>query len=455
MNKEIRMRKRRFRVFFLVLALVLSHVVAPITAMAAEHSVFTDGEANTLKDKILEPGDVMNFKIYSSEVTSTINYYDLDNTLLYGYENEETGTKNSSHEIKSYMDADFLTDERFMPEAYFKGWKVTYASLGSGNALLMVNLQAVPYEPGDEFNINYVLDGGTNSNNNPSSYVFGTGVANFEDATKDGYVFKGWYGEASFDESSKVTSIPAEATGDKTLYAKFEPETYAIQYELDGGTNSVNNPNEYAFGVGVASFEDATKDGYTFKGWYSDNSFEESKKVTSIAASEQDAVTLYAKFEPKTYAIQYELDGGTNSANNPTGYVYGVGVGSFENAQKDGYTFEGWYKDAAFTQKVTSIEATQTGEITLYAKYMMNEVVKTEPKQEQAKTVKTTKKVTEKKKDTSGLDEDTPRIGSDADDGDDAPETGDDAPISLLLIIMLMSAVGVSCVVVRYRKRSR
>ncbi len=80
----------------------------------------------------------------------------------------------------------------------------------------------------------------------------------------------------------------------------------------------------------------------------------------------------------KTSKISYVLNGGMNAAENPSTYIEGIGVGSFASATKIDTIFDGWYLDAAFTQKVTSIEANQTGDITLYAKFItsvLNNVV--------------------------------------------------------------------------------
>ncbi len=80
----------------------------------------------------------------------------------------------------------------------------------------------------------------------------------------------------------------------------------------------------------------------------------------------------------KTSKISYVLNGGMNAPENPSTYIEGIGVGSFASATKIDAIFDGWYLDAAFTQKVTSIEANQTGDITLYAKFItsvLNNVV--------------------------------------------------------------------------------
>ena len=69
--------------------------------------------------------------------------------------------------------------------------------------------------------------------------------------------------------------------------------------------------------------------------------------------------------------ISYTLDGGTNDANNPADYTVETATITLADASKDGYTFGGWYSDAAFTtgNEVTEIATGSTGDVVLFAKY--------------------------------------------------------------------------------------
>ncbi|WP_312185739.1 InlB B-repeat-containing protein [Lactococcus raffinolactis] len=213
----------------------------------------------------------------------------------------------------------------------------------------------------NEYDIVYHLDGGGNDSANPAKYTYDVGVASFEDATKDGYHFLGWYDAA--EGGNLITNISSTATGTKNLYAHWD---YTITYELDGGTNGVN-PTHYEFGTGVASFAPASKTGHDFQGWY--DAATGGNKVTNIPATAKEDKTLYARFTPSEYTIAYELDGGTNSAANPNSYTYGVGVPSFEDATKDGYIFLGWFDDATAGNAITDISDTTMGNQTLYAHF--------------------------------------------------------------------------------------
>ena len=220
------------------------------------------------------------------------------------------------------------------------------------------------------YDITYTLDGGTNDANNPANYTIETDPIILVDATKDGYTFEGWYSDAAFTADNEVTEIATGSTGPKEFFAKFSDAiTYNITYTLDGGTNAANNPADYTVETATITLEDASKDGYTFEGWYSDAAFTADNEVTEIATGSTGDVILYAKFDAITYDITYTLDGGTNAANNPAKYTVKTETITLADASKTGRTFKGWYSEAAFTNQVTEIATGSTGDISLYAKY--------------------------------------------------------------------------------------
>ena len=219
-----------------------------------------------------------------------------------------------------------------------------------------------------DFTISYTLDGGTNDANNPADYTVETATITLADASKDGYTFESWYSDAAFTADNEVTEIATGSTGDVILYAKFNAITYNITYTLDGGTNAANNPADYTVETATITLEDASKDGYTFEGWYSEATF--TNQVTEIATGSTGPKEFFAKFSDAiTYDITYTLDGGTNDANNPADYTVETATITLADASKEGYTFEGWYSEAAFTNQVTEIATGSTGDVVLFAKY--------------------------------------------------------------------------------------
>ncbi|MDE6014766.1 MAG: leucine-rich repeat protein [Acetatifactor sp.] len=142
--------------------------------------------------------------------------------------------------------------------------------------------------------ITYVLDGGNNAPENPAGYEAGDTFL-FAPATRKGYAFKGWYLDENFQTEIKGVE---GCTGNITIYAKWEIDTYTITYVLDGGENHKDNPTTYTI-LDKITLKDATKEGFTFKGWYNDPENTKSK-VTTIAAGSSGDRTLYAVWDGGT-----------------------------------------------------------------------------------------------------------------------------------------------------------
>ncbi len=69
------------------------------------------------------------------------------------------------------------------------------------------------------YSITYNLDGGKNAIGNPTNYTIETETVTLKEATKDGFVFLGWYTDSEFE--NKITEIAKGSTGEKTLYAQW------------------------------------------------------------------------------------------------------------------------------------------------------------------------------------------------------------------------------------------
>ncbi len=295
------------------------------------------------------------------------------------------------------------------------------------------------------YNISYVLNGGTNAEENPSTYSKNDPVK-FLDPFRKGYVFDGWYTDEKLTQ--KVTGIEAGQTGDLTIYAKWTGKTYkivfngnsadsgkmskisytvgktaslpgntfkkkeyvfngwntkangkgigfknkgslgsydaangstitlyaqwklkdySIVYKLNGGTNNKSNPATYNFKTAVTSLAKPTRKGYTFKGWFTDAKFKNPFKGINKGSSGNK--TVYAKWEAIKYKISYVLNGGTAPKGNPTNYYVTTATIKLKNPTKKNYTFGGWYKDAKFKTKITSIPKGSVGSLKLYAKW--------------------------------------------------------------------------------------
>ena len=184
---------------------------------------------------------------------------------------------------------------------------------------------------------------------------------------KDGYTFAGWF----FDNGTWRNELTADTysekplTGDVSVYAFYEkteepvlPQEYTVFFDVDNGT-----PVAAVTTSRIEKQPQTTREGYTFEGWYTDKNFTEKVTFPYEVTAEQ---TLYAKWEKNTYTVHFETDGGT-----AVGDMIVSVIERSPSTEKKGYTFDGWYTDENFTEKVP-FPYEVTAEQTLYAKWTRN-----------------------------------------------------------------------------------
>lgn len=107
-----------------------------------------------------------------------------------------------------------------------------------------------------------------------------------------GYKLEGWYFDTGLIDKVSATDI-VKIEDDANIYAKHVPIVYAITYDLDGGENG-DNPATYTVVTPTITLANATKESFTFEGWFSDAG--KTTAVTEITLGQTGEVTLYAKF---------------------------------------------------------------------------------------------------------------------------------------------------------------
>lgn len=280
-----------------------------------------------------------------------------------------------------------------------------------------------------QYNINYSLDGGTNVLSNPVNFTIENDTIYLLNPTKIGNSFQGWY-DNEYLTGESITSIPQGSIGDITLYAKWEINSYTLTFETYEG--SIIEPITQEYNSIVTAPSDPMKQGYTFAGWFTSQSFTTQYTFTTMPAQD---LTLYAKWEPNVYVttyvlnngqqdiievdyagselliptfdgfefggwfinveltipyesstfptqnmtlytkwyeifnITYHLDGGTNNINNPTSYTSHKNIDLF-SPTKDNHIFIGWFINAEFTgDSINQIITGSSGDIQLHAKW--------------------------------------------------------------------------------------
>ena len=282
------------------------------------------------------------------------------------------GTGEMAAQSFTYGEAKALTANAFMRKGYtFVGWntqadgKGTSYSDGQTVSDLIsqaggsVTLYAV--WKADVYTINYILGGGTNAENNPSSYTVESGQITFAAPSRVGYAFVGWFDAE--EGGNEIESLAEGNTGNVTLYARWAIEEFTVTF-MDGDETKAEQTVAYG---GKATSVSAEKKGYTFLGWF------DGEKEYDFASAVTKDMTLTAKWEIVEYTITYNLGGGTNAAGNPANYTVESGQIIFAAPSRTGYTFVGWFDAETEGTQITEIAAGNTGNVTLYARWAIEE----------------------------------------------------------------------------------
>ena len=145
--------------------------------------------------------------------------------------------------------------------------------------------------------------------------------------------------------------------------------TYKDQNDAKfSGTHDNGYPTKHIYDGGGTTLKNASKTGYTFDGWHTDQAC--TQKVTSLGATAYTAnITLYAKWTEKPkYIVTISSNGnGTVTPNTPL-QVGEIPV-SITATANDGYKFKNWTKTGNVTiananSANTTITATGTGTVT-------------------------------------------------------------------------------------------
>ena len=222
------------------------------------------------------------------------------------------------------------------------------------------------------YKINYKLNGGT-IENAITEYNIETDVE-FKEPSKKHYVFDGWYLYEDFS-GQRVGNTGLGCYWDINVYAKWIPYNYSINYELNGGYNNSFNPTEYNIETPTFDLGEPLRRGYTFAGWYSDESFV-NEYNTIILGTTGDKI-VYAKWEANENILHFNGNGSTSG--EMTDMVIKsdhTDILSNNLFEREYYTFIGWSTTPTGEVEYENNDEYLMGldsEYTLYAVWEANE----------------------------------------------------------------------------------
>ena len=220
----------------------------------------------------------------------------------------------------------------------------------------------------DSYTVTLDANGGTINSGNLTGYTHGVGATLPTDVTREHYTFAGWYDNATGD-GTPFTEISGDATSPKIFWAKWIPDTYNLTLKANGGTILSGNLTSYTYGKVTPLPTNITRPGYTFAGWFDDETFSGNSYIC-FDTTETGDKTLWAYWLPSDFTVTLNVNGGTINSGNLTGYIFGMGAMLPTDVTRAGYTFAGWYDNEALTgDPVTEIAKNATGDKTYWAKW--------------------------------------------------------------------------------------
>ena len=237
----------------------------------------------------------------------------------------------------------------------FSNWSVSGQPFDFDNTTITDHVVLTAKWEEKVYKINYKLEEGV-THTNPDSYTINDTINLTDAVCQDGRIFKCWQ---KGSDTTPFSVIGQGSTGDITLTAVFETISYKITYELDGGSVVIPNATEYK--RQPITLSNAIKPGFTFDGWYLND-----VKVTVLENLKSD-VTVYARYIPITYSINYNLENDVVN-NNPTHYTPENDV-VLVNPTRDGYSFKCWYNQSNQKLENNTIKKGTYGNLTLRAEW--------------------------------------------------------------------------------------
>lgn len=177
---------------------------------------------------------------------------------------------------------------------------------------------------------------------------------------KENHTFAGWYnGNEKFD----FTTVP---TGDVTLTAKWNINQYTVKFVSDHGSFA-DQTIEYGGTIKTDKLTIPEVEGYTFDGWYTTNDTHSTE--FDFTQPIKSNTTVYAKWTAKDYEVSFI----TEHSDAPTSQnvKYNGTAKDPGKLKAEGYTFIGWYADAAYNTEF-DFSTPITGDTKVYAKWEKN-----------------------------------------------------------------------------------
>ena len=291
-----------------------------------------------------------------------------------------------------YGESKVLHRNSFVREGYeFAGWAtsekgpVVYADGASVSSLTaepngVVSLYAV-WQVGANV-VSFNGNGGTPSETSRRVQT-NAQLGALPSATRMGWTFVGWFTAASGGTQATAATV---VTANVTYYAQWTANAYSVKFDANGGSGTMANESmtyDAAKALTACAF---TRKGYTFAGWAASAGgvvkYANGATVKNLTATAGGTVTLYAKWTPNNYMVDFNPGQGGTGTMSDQPMTYDEETALYANLfARTGYTFLGWTDDEGELEEVlyydgvvvSNLTDEVDGEYDLYAVWAANE----------------------------------------------------------------------------------
>ncbi len=178
------------------------------------------------------------------------------------------------------------------------------------------------YKPAT-YTVSYDANGGTGApGRQTKTYGVTLTLTTMTADPQKNYLFLGWSKDRNATSASYSAGGSYTDNADVTLYAvwQYNPETYTIRYDANGGTGAPARQTK-TYGVPLTlSAVKPTRAGYDFLGWATSRNTTTSEYAPGERYTDEESVTFYAvwRYIPQTYEVKYDANGGGNTPASQT-----------------------------------------------------------------------------------------------------------------------------------------
>ncbi|MTA28312.1 MAG: hypothetical protein F2562_05580, partial [Actinobacteria bacterium] len=233
----------------------------------------------------------------------------------------------------------------------FSAWNTQASGQGAtrspGGSLVMSdsNIDLYAQWTAQSFNVSFDANGGADTPTVVSGATDSSVTLPVSVPTRVGFDFVGWNTlQAGTGTGYQAGSSLVMPPNNMVLWAQWQPRTYVLSYDLNGGTT---NPPIGALASTSSSVQAAastpTRVGYTFTGWNTQANGQGIAAASGASFSmPPNDTTLYAQWSAQTFTVTYDANGGSGGPSQQNATTDSSVTVSSVVPTRSGFTFAGW-----------------------------------------------------------------------------------------------------------------